>query len=178
MSFLPSWQKRLILKSNRMVIGMEVHFKIAETAAEFELGKKLFMMYAESLTIDLSFQNFKTELQEISKQYYKPDGALILAYYQEEIIGCAGIRQLEPGIAELKRMYVLSAYRGNNIGLKLLQFSIETARDLHYKTIRLDTLPEMKKAQELYRATGFSEIEAYRYNPVQGTIYMEKNLTT
>jgi ribosomal protein S18 acetylase RimI-like enzyme len=157
---------------------MKVTFKIAETSSEFEEGKKLILMYAESLAIDLAFQDLKTELQNINKQYHKPEGALILAYHAKQIAGCAGIRKLEAGIAELKRMYVLPDFRGHNVGQQLLQFSTETARDLQYKIIRLDTLPEMKKAQALYRAAGFCEIAPYRYNPVEGTVYMEKILTT
>jgi putative acetyltransferase len=77
----------------------------------------------------------------------------------------------------LKRMYVDPDFRKNKIGRKLLEQCIETATSLGYKKLRLDTLPDMLQAQALYRAFGFYEIPAYRFNPVKGTVYMEKLLS-
>jgi len=150
--------------------------KIATTAADFELGNMLFKEYAQSLGVDLSFQDFESELQTIALQYNKPYGALLLVFKKEQAIGCAGIRKLEDHTAELKRMYLQDACRGQGIGLTLLTRSIETAKALGYHTIRLDTLHNMTAAQQLYKSFGFYEIPAYRFNPLEGTIYMEKEL--
>ena len=72
-------------------------------------------------------------------------------------------------------MYVLSEYRQFKIGRRLLELAIDIATDLKNKLIRLDTLPTMTKAQALYRYFGFYEIASYRFNPVNGTVYMEKS---
>lgn len=153
-----------------------ITYKIANTSHEFESAKKLFEEYALSLSVDLSFQNFSRELETIQNQYGKPEGALLLACDGDVFVGCSGVRKLDQDTAELKRMYVKNEYRGYHIGINLLQRSIELAKELGYKIIRLDTLENMTKAQQLYSSFGFYEIPSYRFNPLPGTIYMEKQL--
>jgi len=155
----------------------DIIFKVANTHQEFEDSKNLFQQYANSLEVDLDFQDFTNELKTIDKQYNKPKGALILAYKNNVALGCAGIRELNKDTAELKRMFVKAEYRKYKIGRKLLELAIDIAKELHYKIIRLDTLPTMTPAQNLYHSFGFYEIPSYRFNPVSGTIYMEKKLT-
>lgn len=154
----------------------EITYRLAATDDEFEQGKHLFREYAISLGVDLSFQDFDNELKTIDQQYNKPSGALLLVYDKGSAIGCAGIRKIDDEIAELKRMYVRNEYRGYGIGVRLMERSLEIARDLGYRKIRLDTLSTMEKAQALYRSFGFYEIPSYRFNPLEGTIYMEKQL--
>ena len=156
---------------------MIIDYRIANTNEDFESGKKLFEEYAHSLNVDLSFQNFSKELGDINQQYYQPSGGLLLAFCDDLPVGCAGIRRLGTETAELKRMYVKDDYRGLKIGVELLQRSIDLAKTLKYKKLRLDTLASMNKAQQLYHSFGFYEIPAYRYNPLAGTIYMEKDLS-
>jgi putative acetyltransferase len=156
---------------------MDFNFRVAHNKNDFADARKLFMAYAESLPIDLSFQDFGSELDAIHEQYNKPSGTLILVYYLQRAVACAGVRKLDDTTAELKRMYVDPDFRKNKIGRKLLEQCIETATSLGYKKLRLDTLPEMLQAQALYRAFGFYEIPAYRFNPVKGTVYMEKLLS-
>ncbi|HEX5153955.1 MAG TPA: GNAT family N-acetyltransferase [Parafilimonas sp.] len=153
-----------------------VLFKTATTDKEFEDGKNLFQQYANSLDLDLGFQDFSNELKLIDKQYNKPKGTLLLAYKNDIAIGCAGIREIDNNTAELKRMYVEPEYRKYKIGARLLALAIEIAKELNYKSIRLDTLPTMIRAQELYQSFGFYEIPSYRFNPVSGTVFMEKQL--
>ena len=67
-------------------------------------------------------------------------------------IACTAVRKSDKGTAELKRMYVKTGYRGHRIGVELLKRSLNMAKDLGYKKIRLDTLENMVKAQELYKS--------------------------
>jgi putative acetyltransferase len=151
-------------------------YKIAEIESEFEQGKELFREYAESLGVDLSFQDFEKELNTIDQQYHRPTGGLILAFKDEQVVGCAGVRKLDGVTAELKRMYVKVENRGHHIGVELLRRSIQLGRELGYKKMRLDTLKNMTRAQSLYQSFGFYEIPLYRFNPLEGTVYMEKDL--
>lgn len=145
-------------------------------AADFVCARALFREYAASLDIDLCFQNFERELDSLEQQYAPPQGALFLARVGTEAVGCAAVRRFEEGVAELKRMYVQPAFRGQGISRQLLDTALDTARHLGYRQIRLDSLPSMQTAIALYRSAGFTEIPAYRSNPVAGTVYLEKNL--
>jgi putative acetyltransferase len=153
-----------------------ITYGFASTVADFEQGKKLFEEYAQSLGVDLSFQEFDKELTSLEVQYNTPRGALLLAFADTKAIGCAGIRQLDDEMAELKRMYIRGEFRGLGIGVQMLGQLLQKATELGYKKIRLDTLKTMEKAQALYRSFGFYEIPSYRFNPLEGTIYMEKQL--
>jgi ribosomal protein S18 acetylase RimI-like enzyme len=157
-------------------MDLSITCKIAESDQDFEHGRELFLEYAGSLPIDLAFQNFSKELETIRDQYHKPQGALLLTYVSEELAGCAGIRKLNNETAELKRMYVRPEYRGYKLGKELLTCALKTARELGYRSIRLDTLSTMTKAQKLYESFGFQTIAAYYPNPFEDTIYMEKML--
>jgi ribosomal protein S18 acetylase RimI-like enzyme len=155
---------------------MNVQFKIARSTEEFSTAKILFEEYAAALNVDLCFQGFDEELRTLYIQYNLPTGCLVLVYDDEKVIGCAAIRELENTSCELKRMYLKAECRGKNIGKKLLQCMFDKAKDLGYTKILLDTLPQMTQAQHLYKQFGFQQIGSYRFNPVAGTVYMEKIL--
>jgi len=92
--------------------------------------------------------------------------------------GCIALRKISDSICEMKRLYVHDEYRGLGIGKKLILLIIEEARNLNYSFMRLDTLPAMKKAQEMYLSFGFYDIEPYVYNPIEGARFLELRLVT
>ncbi|MEX0289312.1 MAG: GNAT family N-acetyltransferase [Flavobacteriaceae bacterium] len=145
--------------------------------ADYTTGVALFKEYASELPIDLEFQNFDQEIENIQTQYSKPSGQLIIGYdIENKAVGCVAVRALEEGICELKRMYVRKQSRGLGLGKQLLLKSIESARQLGYERMRLDTLAEMHSAINLYKDIGFYEIEPYRFNPVETSQYFEIKL--
>lgn len=146
------------------------------TQGMIEETKLLFIEYSQSLGVDLDFQNFETELNTLPGKYVPPSGALILALVDGRAAGCIALRKVDDDICEMKRLYVRNDYRGLGIGNKLISMIIEEASKLNYSYMRLDTLPTMKKAQELYRSYGFYDIEPYVYNPIIGTKFLEINL--
>jgi GNAT superfamily N-acetyltransferase len=153
-------------------------FILVDDEEGFRKARKLFVEYAGSLNIDLCFQHFNEELESIAVQYSKPDGGLIAIVCKNtgEFIGCAGVRKYEDAIAELKRMYIKSPFRGKGLGRELLHRSIKLAKELHYNSIRLDTLDTMTAAIALYTRHGFREIPAYRFNPCSDARYFELTL--
>lgn len=150
--------------------------KEAETDKEYQTAAKLFKEYAVHIGVDLGFQNFDKEVENIENQYSRPNGAIFIAYNDKTPLGCFGIRKLEDAVCELKRMYLRKEARGHGTGKKLLKKSIELGKELGYEKMRLDTLPTMQSAIGLYEKAGFYEIEPYRFNPIKGAKYFEIKL--
>lgn len=138
--------------------------------------RDLFLEYAESLEFDLEFQNFKEELAGLPGEYAPPGGCLLIAFHGDEPVGCVGLRKLEKNICEMKRLYVRPTGRSLGIGRVLAEAVIQAARKKGYERMRLDTVPSMKAARKLYLSMGFSQIEPYCYNPIEGAMFMEKKL--
>ena len=138
--------------------------------------RSLFLEYAESLGTPLDFQGFDKELAELPGAYKPPEGALLLAVEEGKSAGCVAMRSLGNNSCEMKRLYVRPEWRGTKLGRTLAESIIERARNAGYKFMRLDTLPTMERAKMLYKSLGFYEIDAYRYNPISGTAYMELKL--
>ena len=146
----------------------------AETPEQIETVRRLFREYETWLGLDLCFQGFEEEVRDLPGRYGLPDGRLFLASLDGNPAGCVGMRKLEDGICEMKRLYLRSAARGLGIGNALIEKLIDEARAAGYKKMRLDTNPpKMGKAVSLYESHGFRTIEPYYHNPHEDVLFME-----
>jgi ribosomal protein S18 acetylase RimI-like enzyme len=150
-----------------------IHLEPAVSPSDLESIRQLFREYAESLGVDLEYQGFGDEVRELPGSYAPPAGTLLIAKSDDEVLGCVGVRALDPATAEMKRLYVRPAGRGTGLGRTLAEAAIRFATASGYERMRLDTLPQMKRAQDLYHELGFMPIEAYRFSPVAGTVFLE-----
>ncbi len=148
----------------------------ANTKEEYAAAASLFKEYAAWLNIDLCFQHFDEELQQLQSMYTLPYGGIILCKEDEAYIGCVGIRRLDVERAEMKRMWIKINYQGKGLGSELLNKALELAKNCGYKKVQLDTLNDMVPAINLYQKHGFKEIPAYYYNPDERAVYFEKLL--
>jgi len=110
-----------------------------------------------------------------------PESIIYVVSFYDEIVGMGGLRCITEDIVEVKRMYVKPEFRGKGLGKALLDKLLETAQNIGYSKIRLDTGVFMKAAQKVYQSAGFYEIEEYPESEVpkevrHNWIYMEKIL--
>jgi RimJ/RimL family protein N-acetyltransferase len=82
--------------------------------------------------------------------------AVWVALDGEAVVGAVAMRRLEAGEAELKRMYLLPAYRSKGLGRRLLDLALEWARTEKLVAVRLDTGSAMVDAQRFYEGAGFA----------------------
>jgi putative acetyltransferase len=134
--------------------------------------RALFREYFAWLGPEGWFNDLEAELAALPGGY----DALLVARDGEEVVGCVGLRPLGDGVCEMKRLYVRPAGRGSGAGRALVEAIVEEARRLGFRTMRLDTLPTMAAAQALYRSLGFTEIERYNDNPIEGVRFFELSL--
>ncbi len=149
----------------------------AESAEQIARVRALFLEYARSLGFSLCFQSFDKEVAGLPGDYAPPDGRLLLAAFENQTAGCVALHKIEPGVCEMKRLYVRPQFRGKGLGRTLAERVIGDARQIGYKRLRLDTVePMMQAAVAMYRQLGFREIAPYRENPIEGALYMELDL--
>jgi ribosomal protein S18 acetylase RimI-like enzyme len=155
------------------------NLKPVTTAADLDATIQLFKAYTLSLNIDLTFQDFATELSSMPGKYSPPAGSLFLvrSATTDEPLGCIGIRPMTAeGVCEMKRLYVAPHGRGLGLGKALIDAAIKESVRIGYVRMRLDTLPTMAAAIDLYRKNGFVQIDAYYDTPLTGTLFFERVL--
>lgn len=163
-----------------MIEWKSVSIERARSAQDLEATAQLFAAYADSLGLDLSFQEFDNELKSLPGKYAPPTGEILLARNGNgTAVGCVAVRPLSPpDCCEMKRLYILPAGRGLGVGKKLLHEILDIAASLGYNEIKLDTLPSMSQAISLYESAGFSPTTPYYKTPLSGTNFLARQLQT
>jgi len=149
---------------------------VATTAEHLRAVRALFREYTRFLDVDLHFQGFEAELAGLPGKYAPPRGALLIAVDRAAACGCVALRPLEPGVCEMKRLFVRPSARRGGIGRALAEAILREGARKGYAAMRLDTLPKLRDAIRLYERLGFRRIAAYYPNPLPGVSYWEIKL--
>ena len=132
--------------------------------------------YLAHIGEDLNGEGLDHDIAHWEREYDGASGALLVVEDPAgEIVGTAGTRLLEPGVGEIKRMWIRPGCQGLGLGRRLLSRCLEEARALGLRVLRLDTERRMVAALHLYRSCGFTEIPDYNGNP-RAQVWMELKL--
>jgi putative acetyltransferase len=101
----------------------------------------------------------------------------LIARIDGSTVGCGALRDLEPGVGEVKRMFVLPEFRGRGIARRILEALESRAREPGHVAVRLETGTRQPEAISLYKSAGYHEIACfgeYADNPF--SVCFEKRL--
>ncbi|UMY64337.1 MULTISPECIES: GNAT family N-acetyltransferase [unclassified Flavobacterium] len=111
-------------------------------------------------------------------QFNKPIGLdPLVAYHDGKAVACGAIKEIQPGVAEVKRMFTLPDYRGQGVATRLLTALEERARANGFRECWLETGKKQVDAVALYRKSGYTVIPNYGpYEGVDDSICFRKEL--
>lgn len=103
------------------------------------------------------------QLDFMFETYDEPKSAYFVIENEGEILGGAGIKQLEneeKNICELQKMYILSEARNLGLGANLIENCLQSGLAFKFESCYLETMPYMEAAQKLYKKVGFEYISS------------------
>lgn len=106
--------------------------------------------------------------------YRSPGGAFLLARSDGLALGCVSVKTVDPGLGEVKRLWVAPSARGQGLARRLMAEIEDRSRALGLMRLRLDTNAHLPEAIALYRATGWEEVTAF--TPFPATHWFAKDL--
>ena len=109
--------------------------------------------------IDIEYELAKTfdNLQE----FKPPNGEILVAIFNDKLIGTTSLKMIRNNASELKRMFVEPYFQGKKIGQLLLNKAIEKSIEFGACEMYLESPPPCKKAHKLYKKNGFKIIKEY-----------------
>jgi putative acetyltransferase len=116
---------------------------------------------------------FYAQFNKIDKIKYA-----VVAYENNQPVGCGAIREYAPKIMEVKRMYTLPASRGRGIASKVLTELETWADELSYETCVLETGKKQLEAIHLYQKSGYELIPNYgQYAGIENSVCFQKKIS-
>jgi ribosomal protein S18 acetylase RimI-like enzyme len=98
------------------------------------------------------------DLRSVRESYLDVGGEFLIGVVDGEVVAMGALRRLSATAAEIKRMRVDVRYQRQGFGRTILARLEGRARELGYRTLRLDTTVSQVPAQHLYRSSGYREV--------------------
>ena len=101
----------------------------------------------------------------------------VVAYQNEKAVGCGAFKEYEPGVAEIKRMYVREEMRGRGIAGMILADLENWAKELDFSECILETGVKQPEAIGLYKKHGYQIMPSYgQYLNVENSVCLQKSI--
>ncbi len=157
---------------------------LAATAAELPDAQALVFEYMASTqreagravpgSIDQLPGVLHTECTDLTTAY-QPPGALLLAYHDQQPIGCVGLTPIPPaGTIEVKRLYVRPTHRRSGTARMLMHHAHRHAADHGFDRLVLDVMPTRTQVIDFYRRLGYTNAESYPAEASDPMIYLQR----
>ncbi|MGP8072950.1 MAG: GNAT family N-acetyltransferase [Thermoplasmata archaeon] len=152
---------------------------------DFDIVRRLFREYRQWIADhrdpttsgnSVGLDSIDQQITELPGAYGPPRGEVLLAFMKGVPVACEALRELEPKVGEIKRLYIRADHRGVEFGLRLISGILSRARELGYERIRVDAHSTMTAAIQFYKELGFRPIPAYWPHPTPGALFFEVNL--
>ncbi len=157
-----------------------IELREAHAVEDFAQARTLFVAYADSVARPECFPGFEQELLQMPRMYAPPHGGLFVAFKDGLAAGCCGFRARSDtdhtNACEMKRLFVLPAFRRFGLGHLLVAATLDAARVSGYSCMLLDTLSEMESARALYEEMGFAPVPPFAPSPIPGAHHLKVQL--
>lgn len=126
------------------------------------------------------FDDFLVEIDGDEKDFFAQYNQIyinnvVVCYENKKPLGCGAFKEIEPKVAELKRMFILPEARGKGIATKVLTELEHWTKELDYDSCVLETSQKLENAIALYRKFGYKNISNYgQYIGVESSVCMKK----
>lgn len=129
---------------------------------ETRLDEPVAAALVDALQADLAVRYGEPDPVEVHpEEFWPPRGVFLVARLDGRAVGCAGLKELDTGTGELKRMYVDPAVRGRGVARALLARLEEAARAAGAARLRLITGEAQPEAVALYASAGWERGALY-----------------
>lgn len=110
-------------------------------------------------------------------EFAPPHGVFLVAFLDGAPVGCGGLRTIEEGVGEIKRMYVQPAARGRGVARQLLAALEQAAAAADCRQVVLETGSKQPEAEALYDSSGYRPVPAFgTYRCAPGALHLGKSL--
>ena len=154
-----------------------IDLRALASAADWAAFEALLRRYAATDLDQPATSSIWNDLADLPARYGPPTGGVVLAWSGAETVGCGAFAATrETSLCEVKRFYLLPAWRGRGLGRALVNAVLRQARAASYTRAGLSTWNHNESGLALYRALGFATVPPFKTHPNPDLVYLGRAL--